>query len=342
MLVLAVSGLVPSHYVIAAEVGTVERIAIDPHGYTRDEQEIQLKNLPIECVENLSKNAGQGCPQPCMIEIPLSALPKNDSCDGRTWTCAWPTQPVAENPTCPTGWNGNYSVDRYYEIRNCGAQLFDTGKTEVKDASTCTRDRTETKTEQCPANIAGGNWSGNGVTYTRTMRDELATDLTTTAKSTIINDWKVSAVDCHRIIYKQVFVPCVPNPALPDNGACITETSQQNGGTLYKTTCAAPVLPPMSAASTVVHQTLDMDLQTVHVISHGNVINLRHDCPTKTTYGWIGYEPPYGDGEGGTGGEGGAGGDGCGCDGSTPGEGDSDGCAGAEGEGEGEGEGDLG
>lgn len=182
-----------------------ERVSQDPHDSVRATNSTYIDNSGAinDCVSNTQSAAAEACPVACQIRVPNAPLSKADSCDSRVWTCQWPQQTVAVSESCPAGWNGSLSVEKIYELQNCGQNMADTGKYNIT-GSACTRDRTEVSQTACPTQ---GGWTGAGVTKSRTVHELLDKDLsTTTVVST--SAWTAVSIDCRRVVEKEKYFFC--------------------------------------------------------------------------------------------------------------------------------------
>lgn len=182
-------GILAGLAALVAHAYAQEAAASPPVEHGRSSFDQMLNKLPTSCVDEVQDEAVQICSSDCMIAVPDLALPEADSCDLRIWGCVWPEQKSSRSGTCPSGWTGGYTVERTYEVRNCGTTLVDTGDAAVTSGG-CTRSYTETEQRsEC-----GTGYTGT-VTYSRTVTQELnpLTSATTVVSTTA---WTAGANSC--------------------------------------------------------------------------------------------------------------------------------------------------
>ena len=311
---LTASTLVPIGWIFAQE-----RVAQDPHDSLRAANEAYLKQIGTNCTSDVQSQAAKLCPQGCMITIPNTKLAVADSCDPRTWACAWPEQAVGEDKACPAGWTGSYHQDHWYQVQNCGSNMVDTGKTKVLTVN-CTRDRVENRTDPCPG---AQGWAGGGVNYSRTHHESLGLDLSTVTE-TGVTAWAITSMDCHRTVNRTDNATCDATPVAIGSGGYATscQTDKLADGTVLANNCPNPLFDPRTTTASTIAQHLASDLVSVVTDSITSGGTTYADCPPPPP------PPPCTTCDpGDTGGDlGGGGGDGMG--------GDGDGDAGGAGDGD--------
>ncbi|MDE5441077.1 hypothetical protein GWG65_06325 [Bradyrhizobium sp. CSA207] len=275
---LTASALVPCSFSFAQADIPLERVAQDPHDDLRGANEAYLRQVAANCTGNVQDEASKLCPQSCMIAVPNTSLPAGDSCDPRTWRCAWPQQAVGETQACPSGWTGTYSQDHYFDVQSCGTTMGDTGQVKLLSVN-CSRDRPEGRTDACP-NVAGGGWVGGGATYSRTHHEVLVAPLGTTVSAssipwtvseTSVTDWSlVGNVNCTRDIKRDTYDSCL------SGASCYKDTVSSNGA-IMANTCGMPASPKKSS-SMVGHQHLASDLTTVVTDSYDAATQTLNEC----------------------------------------------------------------
>lgn len=268
-----------------------ERVAQDPHDSVRTRNEVVINNSDAinDCVNSTQNAAAEACPIACQIRVPNKALSKADSCDTRLWTCQWPKQPVSVTDNCPAGWSGNITKDQIYEVQDCGNKLADTG-TSVVSVSTCTRGRLEVSQTACPTE---GEWTGGGITRTRTVSETLNKDLSTTT-ITNISPWEVSQIDCTRQLREEEYTICPAN----SGNSCLRQLLPSNK--LVTSTCPNPVPANANSYVSIVTQHLSQDLVTAITVTKTVPTPVTLVCPPidgvcgTTTHGQTLSQAPVG------------------------------------------------
>jgi hypothetical protein len=258
----------------------------------------------LACVDTVLDRGTMSCPQDCMIPTNQLGMTNADSCVlavAGNWQCRWPTQWVTEQVPCNeaaadiarfnggvltvsngspstvvSGWTGQATVRREYEIQQCGQVVIPTGvPLQLLDTSQCSRNRNEADTFACPdranaylADELGGpvgtmwraatsretNWVGAGVTLGRAVVDALTLSGQVEIRSR--GDWGVTNVACQRVAERQVFVPCdgtmvevCDDPVVTPSSTIVTTSTVLSGTEIVNITQTIVVqgvtLPPV-------------------------------------------------------------------------------------------------